>query len=143
MNPSASILVLSPESHSAAAAALAEGLERSRSRTLEPPSGTGAMRVAAALVAAEREIAEEAPAAVVLCGSGPEAGAAVLAAAKLGVPSARVGADGDRAADDPAVLADLGGAIADALADLTISGDDPDAAVDEIRAWAETYTLSP
>jgi hypothetical protein len=141
MNPSESILVLSPESHSGAAAALAEGLERSRSRTLEPPSGTGAMRVAAALVAAERAIAEEAPAAVVLCGSGPEAGAAVLAAAKLGVPAARVAADGD--ADDPAVLADLGGAIADGLADLTVSGDDPEAAVDEIRAWAETYTLSP
>ena len=142
MNRSESILVLSPESHSGAAAALAGGLERGRSRALEPTSGTGALRVAAALVAAERVIVEEAPPAVVVCGSGPEAGAAVLAAAKLGVPSARVGGDGDRAAD-PAVLADLGGAIADGLADLTVGGDDPQSAAGEIRAWAETYTLSP
>jgi hypothetical protein len=101
------------------------------------------MRVAGALVAAERAIAEEAPAAVVLCGSGPEAGAALLAAAKLGVPAARVGAEAGQAAGDPAVLADLGGAIAEALAGLTVGGDDPEAAVHEIRAWAETYTLSP
>ena len=49
----------------------------------------GALRVAAALVAAERVITEEGPGAVVLLGAGPEVGAAVLVAVKLGPPVAR------------------------------------------------------
>ena len=142
MNEARPILVLSPEADSGAAAALAQGLEGARTLTLEPPPGAGAMRIAEALVAAERAIAEAAPAAVVLWGSGPEAGACVLAAAKLGVPVARIGAAEEGPADDPAVLADLGGAIAESLADLTLRGD-PEDALGEIRAWVETYTLSP
>jgi hypothetical protein len=113
-----------------------------RVRALEPAPGEGATRVAAALVAAEGAIAQEAPAAAVVCGSGPEVGAAVLSAAKLGVPVALLGADEEGASEDPAVLAGLGGAIAVSLAGLTVSGD-PEAAAGEIRAWAETYTLSP
>jgi hypothetical protein len=109
---------------------------------LEPGGETGARRIAAALTDAERAIEQEGPGAVVLCGDGPEMGAAALVAVKLGVPVARVpgaGAEGD--AD--AALADLGGPISASLADLTVPpGGDPERVANAIRAWLGTYTPS-
>ena len=92
---------------------------------------------------AERVIEEEEPGAVVLCGPGPEVGAAALVAAKLGVPVARVTADSAATGDDPAALADLDGRIAERLCDLVVPGGDDARVADEIRAWLATYTLSP
>jgi hypothetical protein len=80
----------------------------------------------------------------VLCGSGPEVGAAALVAAKLGVPAARVSPGPQGAPHDHAVLADLDGPIAERLCDLVVPGEDGAPRVAEaIRAWLATYTLSP
>ena len=92
---------------------------------------------------AEPAILEESPGAVVLCGSGPEVGAAALVAAKLGVALARVTA-GTVAADDPAALADLDGPVAERLADLAVpGGDDAQGVAEAIRAGLASYTLTP
>ena len=143
MNESPDILVLFAAGDPAAAEALGAQLG-ARSRALGPAAGSGAARMAVALVAAEGVIAEEDPGAVVLCGRGSEVGAAALVAAKLGVPAARVSPGSPGAAGDPAVLADLDGAIAERLCDLVVPGaDDAPRAADAIRAWLATYTLSP
>jgi hypothetical protein len=143
MNDTPEILVLFAAGGNGAAEALGRHLGAHRSRALEPAGGSGAARVAAALVTAERVIGEQAPDAVVLCGPGPEVGAAALVAAKLGVPVARVTAASGAAGDDPAALADLDGRIAERLCDLVVPGGDDARVADEIRAWLATYTLSP
>jgi hypothetical protein len=142
MNDTPEILVLFAAGGNGAAEALGRHLGAHRSRALEPARGSAA-RVAAALVTAERVIGEQAPDAVVLCGPGPEVGAAALVAAKLGVPVARVTAASGAAGDDPAALADLDGRIAERLCDLVVPGGDDARVADEIRAWLATYTLSP
>ncbi len=143
MNNAPEILILFAAGDSGDAEALGGHLGAHRSSALEPAGGSGAARLAAAIVAAERVIGEEEPGVVVLCGPGPEVGAAALVAAKLGVPVARVAADSAAAGDDPAALADLDGRIAERLCDLVVPGGDDARAADEIRAWLATYTLSP
>ena len=143
MNDVSEVLVLFAAGDFAVAEALGRHGGAHRSRALEPAGGSGAARVAAALVAAERVIEEEDPGAVVLCGSGPEIAAAALVAAKLGVPVARVTADRAAGGDDPAASADLDGRIAERLCDLVVPGGDDARVADEIRAWLATYTLSP
>jgi len=143
MNDVSEVLVLFAAGDFAVAEALGRHGGAHRSRALEPAGGSGAARVAAALVAAERVIEEEDPGAVVLCGPGPEVGTAALVAAKLGVPVARVTVDSAASGNDPAVLADLDGRIAERLCDLVVPGGDDARVADEIRAWLATYTLSP
>jgi UDP-N-acetylglucosamine 2-epimerase len=139
MNDARTTLVLHPAGAASAGRELAEGLEGARIRALEPAGETRAQRIAAALTDAERAIEEEEPGAVVLCGDGPEMGAAALVAVKLGVPVARVA--GDEGGD--AALADLGGPISAGLVDLTVSaGHGEERVAGEIRAWLATYTSS-
>lgn len=138
MNDAGDILVLAPADDSGRAEELAGRLGGARSLALEPAGGAGAKRMAAALVAAEAAIAEPRPGAVVLCGSGPEVGAAALVTAKLEVPLARVAA-APRGEDDAAALADLDGQVAERLADISVEGEDgADRIADRIRAWLST-----
>jgi hypothetical protein len=144
MNDTPKTLILCPVGPSAAAEALGRALDDAPVRELESPGGAGALRMAGAVTAAERAVAAESPGAVVLCGEGPEVGAAALVAAKLGVPLARLSAQAPSKGAAPADLADLDTAIADLLADLVVpAGVDAEAAADAIRAWLHTYTLSP
>ena len=142
MNDAGDILVLAPADDSGRAEEFAGRLGGAQSLALEPAGGAGAKRMAAALVAAEAAIAEPQggarPGAVVLCGSGPEVGAAALVTAKLEVPLARVAA-APRGEDDAAALADLDGQVAERLADISVEGEDgADRIADRIRAWLST-----
>jgi hypothetical protein len=143
MNDAREILVLSAPGEQGPSEALAGALGAPVA-ALEPAAGDGAGRVAEALVAAERLLGERAPDALVLCGSGPEAGAAALVAAKLGVPTARVSAPSPGDTGDPASLADLDGPVAERLAGLVVpGGGDPEQQASAIRAWLASYTSSP
>ena len=139
MNDTRDVLVLSAPGAREAFDALAEALGASPGAELETASGEGAGRVAEALVAAERLLAARDPDALVLCGSGPEAGAAALVAAKLGLPTARVTVPDSGTGEDPASLADLDGPVAERLADLVVpGGEDRERQSSAIRAWLST-----
>jgi UDP-N-acetylglucosamine 2-epimerase len=159
-------LALSGRNGGAPAAALAarlrergdEVLEHVLEVSVEGRSG----RMAAALIAAEEMLVAQRPDALVLCGEGGEVAAAALAAVKLGIPQARVGAGmrtGERGDPD-----EIDRAIADRVSGLLLCADDeaaaslareglaeaarvvgevtedPGPAADEIRAWLDTYT---
>jgi hypothetical protein len=139
MNDAAKTLILCPAGETVTVEALAQAVDAGPVRELEAAAGDGALRIAGALTAAERVIEAERPGAVILCGRGPEVGAAALVAAKLDVALARVSADAPAEGDAPADLADLDTAVADRLADLVVpAGADPEAAADAIRAWLAT-----
>src|SRR5688572_20356938 len=138
MNQARSILVLFPDDRPEPARTLAERLDGAPARGLKPAGGSGARRIAAALVAAERAIEQARPGALVVCGGGPEIAAAVLVAVKLGVPVAwvrDVDASSGNATAGESALADLGGPVAESLADLSVhASGDPEREAAEIRA---------
>jgi UDP-N-acetylglucosamine 2-epimerase len=162
-------LALSGLNGSTPAAALASRLRGGGDEVLEHALEVSAEsrsgRIAAALIAAEELLTAQRPDALLLCGEGGEVAGAALAAVKLGIPQARVGAGmrtGERTDAD-----EIDRAIADRASDILLCADhealrrlareglaeqtrvvgdvtdDPGAAVDEIRAWLGTYTSGP
>ncbi|HYU61179.1 MAG TPA: UDP-N-acetylglucosamine 2-epimerase [Solirubrobacterales bacterium] len=156
------LLVLCAPGATAQTTALAPRLPAHDAAELEATEGSGAGRIAAAMLAVETRLVDARPPAVLLCGDGPEVAAAALVGIKLGLPQARLDAGvrgggrrdpteveraiPDRLCDlllcvDEAAVANLAreglGDRASAVGDVQV---DPGPAADAIRAWLPTYT---